>query len=491
MFIAPRHRRIISAPIVRSFALVLLILALAACGAASTPTATPQVEPTVSDTIQPSPTALPPSPTLTGSAPATAVPTSTATPAPTSTATPLPTPAPTVVATTPPQPALEASRQTPPATSISRLADEAMEFLEMFTRDLSPRASGTAQEKAAADFLAREFEAIGYQAELQPFTVDVESSEVVVGPEDQEVISLPLRLSVMGKASGILVHVGEALEGDIPPERLEGKIALIKRGRITFSAKVDRVADAGAVAAVVYNHLEGHFRGTLSEQGRIPAVSISREGGGTILALLDQGEVMATVSASFETRDSQNVIAEKPGTDTGAGVIVLGGHYDTVPEVPGVNDNGSGIATLLTIAREVSDRTYPFTLSFIAFGSEELGLVGSGFYTQSLSPQEQEAIVMMLNFDALASGNTLELLGDSELVNTVIEIGLARRGVPPAGASSDHASFQQIGVPAVFFAGSDFSRIHTPEDRLEFVRPEFMGRSAVLAIDLLNSLDRR
>ena len=52
-------------------------------------------------------------------------------------------------------------------------------------------------------------------------------------------------------------------------------------------------------------------------------------------------------------------------------------------------------------------------------------------------------------------------------------------------------SFQQEGIPAVFFLADDFSRIHTPEDKLDFVQPELMGNSAALAIALLDSLAER
>ena len=67
----------------------------------------------------------------------------------------------------------------------SRLAGEAMAFLTQFTEDLSPRASGTAQERAAADFLVGQLESLGYEAWLQPFTVDVTESTVVIGPADK------------------------------------------------------------------------------------------------------------------------------------------------------------------------------------------------------------------------------------------------------------------------------------------------------------------
>ena len=57
-----------------------------------------------------------------------------------------------------------------------------------------------------------------------------------------------------------------------------------------------------------------------------------------------------------------------------------------------------------------------------------------------------------------------------------------------AGASSDHASFSEAGIPVAFFVADDISRIHTSQDRLEFVQPKLMGESAALGIALLDIL---
>ncbi len=369
-----------------------------------------------------------------------------------------------------------------------------MELLTDFTKDFSPRETATVEEKAAADFLAGRFESLGYQVYLQPFTFDVDSAEVVVGPELSEPQSLPLSLSGQGSATGPLVRVGKAMQDDVPPGAdMAGKVALIERGVIEFEQKVRRVADAGAVAAVIYNNRTGLFRGALATDASIPVAAISREAGLELLERLEGGDVEATVSVSFEQLDSQNVVAEKPGTAEDGGVVVLGGHYDTVADVPGANDNGSGIATLMTIAEEVAGRSYPFTVRFIPFGAEEKGLLGSGAYVDSLSEADREATVMMLNFDALASGEVVGLLGEFELTRIAVDFGLAngieveRRFSLAAGTSSDHAHFQQAGIPIVFFLGDDFSRIHTPEDTLEFIQPELMGGAAVLGVHLLES----
>ena len=349
----------------------------------------------------------------------------------------------------------------------------------------------------AADYLVGEFRSMGYHAELQPFTFEFLSRDMPVLkltlPEGREIEGFHMGLSAIGEASGILVDVGKAISEDLPSGGIQGKIAFIQRGTITFEEKVARVARAGALAAVIYNSEPGGFGGRLANQSNIPAVSISKESGETIKELMASSDVEATVSLVQEMRDSRNVVAEKPGTAGDGKVVILGGHFDTVPGTQGATDNGSGTATLLAVARAIHGKPYPFTIRFIAFGSEELGLFGSRSYVASLTDAEREAIVAMLNFDVPGSGKAVELEGSLDLIRQVLGYGRengieVKVGRPLEGASSDHATFIEAGIPAVMFLADDLSRLHTPEDRIEFVRPELMGNAAVLGIGLLDLL---
>ena len=381
------------------------------------------------------------------------------------------------------------------------IAKDAFERLQMLTADFSPRASATEEELAAARYLSGEFEAMGYAVSLQPFSFVVLATDipalVMDSPSFMDLEAIPLTQSGIGRFSGNLVFVGKALERDMPIEGLEGKVALIERGVITFSEKASRVHEAGAVAAVVFNDRLEAFRGRLLEPASIPVVAISGDRGRALRDALASARIEATVSVVFETRESRNVIAEVPGSRDDGRVVILGGHYDTVPDVPGANDNGSGIAILLTVAQQVADASYPFALRFVAFGSEELGLFGSRHYVDTLEPEERSNILAMLNFDALGTGTATVLVGTDGLVDTVVDIGRAdhmlveRQPVFDPGTSSDHAPFEAVDIPVVSFLGGDYSRIHTPEDTLDFISPDLLGNSATLAIALLDSLAER
>ncbi len=370
-----------------------------------------------------------------------------------------------------------------------------METLGFLTNELSPRASGTEEEVVAAEYLRDEFAALGYEASIQPFEVRTISPYgrllTVEGPREMDIQAFPMWLTAAGVVTGQVVDVGRALPDDIPSEGLAGRIALIERGEITFDEKVTAVFEAGAVGAVVYNNEPGPFVGALGEE-TIPAVAVSQEDGGTLKSLTESGPVTATISLVY-TEESRNVIANKPGTAGDGRVVVLGGHYDTVPDVPGANDNGSGIATLLTIAREIADREYPFTVRFIAFGAEELGLHGSQHYVDQLSDEEIESTVAMLNFDALGSGPQTAILGTLSLLKMADEYA-DEQGIDTKmvftfdWGSSDHAAFHDAGIDHIFFLGEDFSRIHTPDDKLEFVQTELLGTAALLGMALLDML---
>ena len=102
-------------------------------------------------------------------------------------------------------------------------------------------------------------------------------------------------------------------------------------------------------------------------------------------------------------------------------MVVLGAHYDTVPEVAGVNDNGSGTAIVLSLAEALAGKSLPFDVKTIDSGSEELGLLGSRRYIESLTQAELQRTKDMLNFGAVCTGLTLSILGDQQYIDLALE----------------------------------------------------------------------
>ncbi|WP_116041205.1 M28 family metallopeptidase [Amycolatopsis palatopharyngis] len=154
-----------------------------------------------------------------------------------------------------------------------------------------------------------------------------------------------------------------------------------------------------------------------------------------------------------------NLIADWPGGDE-SNVVMAGAHLDSVTAGPGINDNGSGSAALLEVALTVArDGVAPDKhLRFGWWGAEELGLVGSTHYVDSLSFTERSRLDAYLNFDMIGSPNPGYFVysssgqpSGSQELEDLLKGGFAARNVPTEpisiGGRSDHAAFARAGVP--------------------------------------------
>jgi Zn-dependent M28 family amino/carboxypeptidase len=173
-------------------------------------------------------------------------------------------------------------------------------------------------------------------------------------------------------------------------------------------------------------------------------------------------QVELEVDAASERRRTVNVLAE---TVAGSGdrVVMAGGHLDSVPAGPGINDNGSGTAALLEVADALGGRAPGAQVRLAFWGAEELGLIGSRRYVNELDPEEREDIAAYVNLDMVGSPEPAQ--GVYSDADREIE-QLLRRLVGPgaeeenAGGNSDHAPFQRAGIPV----GGLFTGAGEPHD---------------------------
>ncbi|MBB1245481.1 M28 family peptidase [Streptomyces durbertensis] len=169
---------------------------------------------------------------------------------------------------------------------------------------------------------------------------------------------------------------------------------------------------------------------------------------------LDDAGFRTTVQ-SFTTNGATgyNLVADWPGASNR--VLMAGAHLDSVTRGAGINDNASGSAAVLETALAVSRANLKpdKTLRFAWWGAEELGLVGSRHYVNTLPRAELNRLSGYLNFDMVGSPNAgYFVYNDDPALEKVFTQWFADRGIatePATEASgrSDHASFQRVGVP--------------------------------------------
>jgi len=435
---------------------------------------------------------------------------------------PAPADAPSPVSDTPPPQVAEqwpsAPRPTPtpggalvlPTPEPSALADEAYAVLNTLTTEYSPRESGTDQELEAALYLQKNLDALGYDTSLQEFyTPRIFMPDLNLTSSDGEslmdsdrshlhpvAVMLPRFMMLPGddSATGLLTYVRGALQEDIPDEGLGGRIPIIKIGAIPFREQIDRVAEAGAPGAVVTSAELEDILIPYTYQAPIPVMWLNQVDFSVVLQLIGEDEVSATIEANKrDMAESRNVVADmrKSANDPPRRVI-LGAHYDTVEDTQGASDNGSGLAALLTVAKHIAGRDFPYDVRIVLFGTEEYGLFGSRHYVENMSQQEIDGTIAMLNFDALGSGITLHAIGDYDLTSKARQIG-SELGAPvllqgSGMASSDQEPFQEVGIPTLFLTSNDVSLINSPDDTIDHINPDLLGYAAEVAIAMLDSL---
>jgi aminopeptidase YwaD len=399
------------------------------------------------------------------------------------------------------QAAPAAQAQTAPPSFSGAAAKQQVEALG---DQIGSRPAGSANYDQAAQYAADQLRQWGYMATLQTFPVETyedHGSQVeLISGGGGRLVADTLVYSVGGQVEAPLVGAGLGQPEDLAAVDVRGRIALIKRGTLRFGDKVANAAAAGALGTVIYNESSGRLQGgSLGQSQAIPVAAISGDDGQRLADQLAGGAevvVRLTVNGNVVRGSSTNVVAQKPGPAADAGTVVIGAHLDSVPAGPGANDNGSGAAVVLELARTLAQSeagTRPYALTFVLFGAEELGLYGSRYYVGSLSDAERHGILAMLNLDMVGVGQAWRFGGSDNLVQYALGAAndLGERALPlrgPLGSASDHASFLSAGVPALFLYRTDDPNYHTANDRPEFVDADALGQAGSITLRVLDVL---
>ncbi|MFQ5511166.1 MAG: M28 family peptidase [Candidatus Krumholzibacteriia bacterium] len=180
-----------------------------------------------------------------------------------------------------------------------------------------------------------------------------------------------------------------------------------------------------------------------------------------------------------------NVVGVMPGVGNPQKIVVIGGHYDSVTgnhsNCPGADDNASGTTCVLECARVLGNYRFDYTVTFIAFCGEELGLLGSEAYASEAAARGDD-IIAMIDVDMIgyvAPGDAMDLdiidnFSSQWLRDRVMNVGALYvpglslvDGHLPGTASSDHVPFWNHGYDAIMFfedSGNHTPYIHTTND---------------------------
>ncbi|BBD58483.1 peptidases M20 and M28 [Nostoc sp. HK-01] len=192
--------------------------------------------------------------------------------------------------------------------------------------------------------------------------------------------------------------------------------------------------------------------------------------------------------------------------------ILIGAHYDAVPGTPGADDNATGVAVLLELARKFAAEPAKYPLRLVAFDMEEYGLLGSTEYA-SLLHQQQQSLRLMISLEMLGycnstpgsqayprplekfypnQGDFIALIGNLRTIRDLISLSrnIRKAGLPsqwlpvpnrglivPQTRLSDHAPFWDLGYPAIMVTDTAFLRnpnYHKPSDNIASLDLDFL-----------------
>jgi aminopeptidase YwaD len=401
---------------------------------------------------------------------------------------------------------------------LSFSGEKAFGYMKKLAVDIGSRPSGTEAERRSAEWILSEFKRLGLDAgieEFDAFTGSVKAKKLeVLEPYRAEVQCevMPLSGSTGPKGvTGGVLHLDSYDEEYITSD-VEGKIIITSgqpANRDRAFAQLKKYKPAGIILIestprAMAKNLWGSptFRKKYVD---IPMVRVTFEDG---VNLVKSGAKTMRLTAVTEekTVKTQNVVAEIRGTLRPEEIIVVGGHYDTVLEVPGAGDNAGGTAITLELARVFKERGSKRTMRFVAWGCEELGLLGSREYAKRLREASEAAkkadeeatteldnTVLCLNLDVhggLIGTNSAKVLGPPELTAAVKLLSKEKGvvfSVSEAVYSSDGTPLSAVGVPSVSLSRNTPTNLlmHSREDEEKWLSPDALRTHGAFAEEFL------
>ena len=361
-----------------------------------------------------------------------------------------------------------------------------MDIMKIFADTAYVRMGGSAEELRCAEYLKEQVAALGMEATIEAFQVqmaNIEEATLVV--DGKEIPCKGYRNAGSHEVEAPLYYLTSTDAYAL--SKCKGKIVLLD-GYLGYWMYRD-ILENGAVGFITY---DGHanyadcdidqreLRAQVSEGvEKIPGVNINAK---AAIELVKNDAATAKIVLKQEefTADSHNVILEMPGTRPET--IVFTAHYDSTSLSQGAYDNMSGSVGLLGIAEYFTKHAHSYGLRFVWCGSEERGLLGAKAYCRDHEEQLKD-VVLNINLDMIGCimGKMIACCTTEDKLVSYIEylgyeLGKSIRAYQDV-YSSDSTPFADKGIPAVSFARlcpPNTATIHNSYDTMALMKAEHM-----------------
>lgn len=356
------------------------------------------------------------------------------------------------------------------------------DILKILNDNNHPRTPGSAEERAAAEYLQRYCENLELVVKKEAYSLFTYSEELASLLVDGK--EIPCRTkpgAKSGTAEGKLYYLENT--SPLALKRCKGRVVLTERRvgcglyrRIVENGAVGLLTVSGSVSDAIPQADASPIRFSMEEEKAIPWVTVHISDALKIVRSRAD-HIKIQTKQSIHTGESLNVTVDLQGELDET--IVISAHYDSTFLSHGAYDNFSGCIALLYLAEQLSKMRLKRNVRLLWCGGEEWGLLGSRAYCAS-HKDDAERIVMNINLDMLGCdmGEFVAFSCADEATQDLLDRFGRRHRFPMTARhairSSDSNSFLEIGVPAISFARyspAEVVHCHTPEDTAEVVNP--------------------
>jgi carboxypeptidase Q len=397
--------------------------------------------------------------------------------------------------------------------------DVAYDIVEGLTTEVGQRLAGTEAEARARDWGLAKLKALGFaNVRIETYDMPVWERGVetahVTAPYPQTLILTALGNSGATPAAGLTGDVigFPSLAAFIaaPDAQVKGKIVYVSHamrrtqdgssygafGPVRFGGP-NLAAKKGVALFLIRSVGTDSQRGphtgiTTWEKGvtPIPTAALSKPDADNLERMLARANGPVTLHVTLTpkftgTHQSGNVIAEVPGSDPAAGMIIIGGHLDSWDLGTGAVDDGAGLAITTAAAKRILDGPKPRrTIRVVWWGSEEVGGFGSDAYFAA-HKGEAHALAAESDFGADRVWRVdFKLPASAKPLQTRITAALAPLGIAAsdkvAGGGADIEKLVEAGVPVIDLQQDGtryFDLHHTPDDTLDKIDPAQLSQN--------------